>query len=242
MSLSARIVASLAVIVAGLFAVASAQADGALVVGDCNAYGYSYNYAEEADAQARALRECRNAGGKNCKLEVTFYGNCMAFATDRSRSCGSWGWATRKTKSLAEAAARAQCSEYGGRDCRVRDSACDAPPAPALTTNWRSMDLDQHECLRRAETTMKAANLTVNFEVVGESVFGEQGNYTAQIRCIAEKQIAVFVLLGAKLEQASSYLSAIFDGFVGAAAPGPARSTPPPPYREPSSGEAVPRH
>lgn len=242
MSSFARTLAAIAVLAGSLFAAAPARADGALVVGDCSAYGYSYNYGDEAGAKERALQECRKAGGKNCKLQVTFYGNCMAFATDHSRSCGAWGWSTRNTKSLAETAARAQCSKYGGRDCRVRAAVCDSPPAPALTTNWRSMDYDQQECLRRGETAMKGANLTVNFEVVGESVFGEQGSYTGQIRCIAEKHIAVFVLIGSKLDQASSYLTAIFDGFVGSTPASPTRRSTTPSYdNQPSSGEALPR-
>ncbi len=49
---------------------------------DTGAYGYSYNYADADDAEARAYEECSSFGG-GCRHIVTFQG-CGAFAEWRS--------------------------------------------------------------------------------------------------------------------------------------------------------------
>jgi len=198
------------------FTVETARADGALVIGDCGAYGYSFNYKSESEATDRAMKECRDHNGKNCKAVATLSGNCAAFATDRSRSCGAWGWATRSSRGAAENEAVAQCRKYGGKNCRVRTQFCDSqstPPAPALTTNWTSTTLGQKECLQRAERVVRDAGLNRNFEVVGQSVFGEQGDFTAQVRCITEKGVVIFVIVGPKLDGARVHMKALFDHF-----------------------------
>lgn len=190
-----------------------ARADGALAVGKCGAYGYSTKYSSLSDARRRALRECRSHNGENCEIKLTLMGNCAAMATDRSRSCGAGGWARRATRSAAERVAIEQCEKFGGRDCRVRVGFCDSLPAPALTTNWTSTTLSQSECLARAEQVMKEGGLTKNFEKVGQSVFGEVGDYTAQIRCITEKNVVIFAIVGRKLDVAREHMMAVFDNF-----------------------------
>jgi Domain of unknown function (DUF4189) len=205
---------------AGAFlAPGTARAEGAFAIGDCSAYGYAINFDSVSEARRQALAECRSHRGKNCKVVVTLHGNCGAFATDRSRSCGAWGWATRATRSLAEDAAVSQCSSAGGRRCSVRTHFCDTksasaePSSPALTTNWTSTTLGQNECLDRASRIVKEAGLTTNFERVGQSVFGEQGDYTAQVRCISEKGVVVFVIIGPKLDRARVHMKALIDNF-----------------------------
>jgi hypothetical protein len=191
----------------------TAKAEGALAIGDCGAYGFSYNYDTESAARERALKECRDHKGKNCKTVVTLSGNCAAFSIDDRKSCGAWGWASRATKEAAITAAINECTKAGGRDCVRRTDVCDSKAAPAMTTNWSSTTLEQKECIARAETVMKNAGLTKNYEVVGQSVFGEEGDYTAQVRCLTEKTIVIFVVVGPDLEAARKHMAAIFDKF-----------------------------
>ena len=189
-----------------------AQALGALSIGECGAWGGAWNYSTEAEARSRALQECK---GKNCKVVVTLSGNCVAFAIDQARSCGAWGWSTRSTKEAAEDVAVEQCRKSGGRNCRVRAQFCDSEKqtAPALSTNWKATELAQDDCVARAETVAREAGLTTNLEKVGQSIFGESGDYTAWVRCIADKGLVVFVVAGPKLEEARKFLRAMVDAF-----------------------------
>jgi hypothetical protein len=191
----------------------SAWAEGALAIGKCGAYGYGFNYDTEAGARDRAMKECTGNRGKNCKVVVTLSGNCAAYAIENRRSCGAWGWASRATQEAATQAAIDECRKSGGKSCGMRAQVCDAKPAPAMTTNWVTVTVPQAECVARAETMMKEAGLTSNYEVVGQSVFGEQGDYTAQIRCITDKTIALFVVTGPELEGVRKHMAAIFDKF-----------------------------
>ncbi|MDB5601474.1 MAG: hypothetical protein JWN71_3518 [Xanthobacteraceae bacterium] len=213
--LSVRAFALPLALMSGLWfgAVESARAEGALAIGNCGAYGYAFNYDTEAGARDRAMSECTGNRGKKCKVVVTLSGNCAAFAIDNRRSCGAWGWASRATKEAATEAAVEECRKGGGKSCGMRAQVCDAKPAPAMTTNWVTVTAPQAECVARAEMLMKEAGLTKNYEVVGQSVFGEQGDFTAQIRCITDKTIALFVVVGPELEGARKYMAAIFDKF-----------------------------
>jgi hypothetical protein len=47
-----------------------------------------------------------------------------------------------------------------------------------------------------ASTAMRAAGLTRGFEVVGETTFGEVGDYTGAVRCVDEKKIAIVTVAG----------------------------------------------
>ncbi|MEI7805195.1 MAG: DUF4189 domain-containing protein [Hyphomicrobiales bacterium] len=194
-------------------AVTAVKADGALAIADCGGYGFSYNYDTEAAARERALKECRDHKGKNCKIVVALSGNCAAFSIDDRKACGAWGWASRATKDAAVTAAINECTKAGGADCVKRAEVCDSKAAPAMTTNWSSSTLEQKECIARAETVMKDAKLIKNYEVVNQSVFGEEGDYTAQVRCLTEKKIVIFVVVGPDLEEARKYMAAIYDKF-----------------------------
>ena len=204
-----------AVVAVAALAAASpvARAAGALVIGNCGATGYAHNYDDVEEAKRRAMDECIKHRGKNCKQAATLYGNCAAFATDTRRTCGAWGWATRATQDEAEDVAIEQCRKAGGRACRVRVQFCDVSAAPAMSTNWKSTSLDRQECLDHGSKVMKDAGLTKNFEVTNASVFGEQGDYTAQINCITEKNMVMFLIIGPKLEQARRHMDAIYDNF-----------------------------
>ena len=123
MTHSVRLGASIAVLAAVLVAsVVTVQARGALAIGNCGAWGGSWNYSSDDDARDRALSECK---GRNCRVVTSFNGLCAAYAIDRARSCGAWGWATRERQREAENVAIRECENAGGRDCQIRAKFCD---------------------------------------------------------------------------------------------------------------------
>jgi hypothetical protein len=68
--------------------------------------------------------------------------------------------------------------------------------APAMTIGSLETALSQEDCIAKGTSAMKGAGLTQNFEVVGRTVYGETGNYTAAIRCESGKTTAIFVVAG----------------------------------------------
>jgi hypothetical protein len=105
-----------------IWAIATAQAAGALAVGACGAYGYGFDYGNESDARTAALSKC--AGG-NCKVVGIVRRGCAAMAVDAKNPCGSFGWAINGHLGQAENMSMRRCFEFGGRDCVVRAWACD---------------------------------------------------------------------------------------------------------------------
>lgn len=86
--------------------------------------------------------------------------------------------------------------------------------APAMTIGSLDMTLSQEDCIAKGTRVMKGAGLTQNFEVVGRTVYGETGNYTAAIRCDATKMVAYFVVAGPaskNTEEIHGRLKAAFD-------------------------------
>lgn len=77
--------------------------------------------------------------------------------------------------------------------------------APSMSTSWRSISVDQASCVARAQSAMRAAGLTQNYETVGESVYGEVPSYTGAIRCVAAKGIVYFVIAGPDVKQCSQH-------------------------------------
>jgi hypothetical protein len=118
-----------AVTAAALLCSASgAIAAGALAVGTCDRFGYSYNHANRGLAQARALVECARNGDNRCRVVVNTRHNCGAFAIDASNRCGARGWGVAPNRRRAERIAIDQCYNYGGRNCRVQGWTCDGGP------------------------------------------------------------------------------------------------------------------
>jgi hypothetical protein len=123
MSHSIRLGARIAMLAGVLIAsVATAQARGALAIGNCGAWGGSWNYNDDEEARDRALSECK---GRNCRIVTSFDGLCAAYAIDRDRTCGAWGWSTRERQSAAEEVAIRECENAGGRNCQIRAHFCD---------------------------------------------------------------------------------------------------------------------
>lgn len=89
---------------------------GAVAFGPNGAWAYSVNHWSRQSAKSAALRRCRG----RCKRTLSFYNICGAYAVGYD---GSYGWATRRTKSLARVAAMRQCRTRTD-GCRVRVWAC----------------------------------------------------------------------------------------------------------------------
>lgn len=111
----------------GLFALAlllaplSAQAAGALAIGDCGAYGDAYDFPTVGDARTAALRHCKGA----CRVVATFRRNCVAFAIDVHNACGAHGYAVGRQLGQTQNTALRQCYRYGGKECVIRSWVCD---------------------------------------------------------------------------------------------------------------------
>jgi hypothetical protein len=100
----------------------AAQAAGAFAVGACGAYGYGYDFRNETDARAAAIKKCT---GKDCKIVGVIHRGCAAMSVDAKHPCGSYGWAINAHLGRAENTSMRRCTEFGGRDCVVRAWACD---------------------------------------------------------------------------------------------------------------------
>jgi len=105
-----------------LVAPATAHAAGALAVGTCRAYGYSYDFGDITAARRAALANC---SGQNCKVVTTMRRNCAALANDASKACGVNGWAVRPRLGAAQNEALKLCYQRGGKDCVIRAFVCD---------------------------------------------------------------------------------------------------------------------
>jgi hypothetical protein len=101
-------------------AAATAHAAGALAVGKCGSYGFSYDYRIVDEARRAAVQKCT---GK-CKV-VSIERACAAFAVDGRNVCGPHGYAVATRLGEAQNTALRQCYQHGGRDCMIRAFACD---------------------------------------------------------------------------------------------------------------------
>ena len=99
---------------------AAAEAAGALAVGKCGAYGFSYDYTVVDEARRAAQQKCTGA----CKV-VSIQRACAAFAVDGRNVCGPHGYAVAARLGEAQNTALKQCYQHGGRDCMIRAFACD---------------------------------------------------------------------------------------------------------------------
>jgi hypothetical protein len=98
-----------------------ARAAGAFAVGNCGAYGFSYDYSQADAAQEAALGKCTG----NCTV-IPVKRACAAFAVDGANACGAHGYATAPKLGAAQNTALRQCYQYGGQDCVIRAWICDA--------------------------------------------------------------------------------------------------------------------
>jgi len=113
----------LAFLLASTVASAHASNFGSFAYNESNgAWGKSYNYSSQGDADRRALAECAQRGS-GCKIVQRFVDECAAYA--RSADGGS-GWSTAWTKRAAENSAMRYCKQYGS-GCVITASVCTLP-------------------------------------------------------------------------------------------------------------------
>jgi len=115
----ARVVVATGLSIAGIGASAAA---GALAVGACGAYGFSYDYVKSEAAKTAALGNCTG----DCKIVTPIKRNCAAFAIDVKNACGAVGYAAAPRLGQAQNTALRYCYRYGGKDCVIRAWVCDA--------------------------------------------------------------------------------------------------------------------
>lgn len=109
------------IVLAAIATTQPVEAAGALAYGKCGAYGYSFDHARSAEAQAAAKAKCNGT----CTV-VTMNRACAAFAIDLKNPCGAYGYAVAAKISGALNAASRRCHENGGKECVIRAWACDA--------------------------------------------------------------------------------------------------------------------
>jgi hypothetical protein len=116
-----RFVAAIAFSAMLALSVVDARAAGAFAVGNCGAYGFSYDYPQADAAQQAAKAQCNG----DCKV-IPIKRACAAFAIDGSNLCGPHGYATAPRLGAAQNTALQQCYSHGGKDCMIRAWICDA--------------------------------------------------------------------------------------------------------------------
>lgn len=82
-----------------------------------------------------------------------------------------------------------------------------ATAGPSMSTSLQATKLDLADCLKRGETIMREAGLTANLQVQQLSVSGEQGDYTASVRCLPGKDVVLFVVAGPRPDRASKFMA-----------------------------------
>ena len=84
---------------------------------------------------------------------------------------------------------------------------------PAMSTIWQETRLELPDCVKRAEDAMREAGLTRNTQTLRESVYGEQGAYTASIRCLSGKGVVFIVVSGPRQDRASQFIGTLKSWF-----------------------------
>jgi hypothetical protein len=101
----------------------SAQAAGAIAIGQCDRNGWTYNFGTAEEAREAAVAYCASNGDTSCRVIYAIEGNCAAFAVDGT--CGARGWALSTDRGSAEQSAIDACKSYGGEHCTIRRWVCD---------------------------------------------------------------------------------------------------------------------
>ena len=82
-----------------------------------------------------------------------------------------------------------------------------ATAGPSMSTSLQATTLDLADCLKRGEAIIREAGLTANLQVQQLSVSGEQGEYTASVRCLPGKDVVLFVVAGPRPDRASKFMA-----------------------------------
>lgn len=86
------------------------------------AWGASWHYASQAEADQAALANCNKGGVTDCKVDIGDVNNCLSLAESPD---GAWG-VGRSGLSRADAihVATEYCQKYGGKSCVAQVSVC----------------------------------------------------------------------------------------------------------------------
>ena len=113
----------LAAAVVALFAATdAAEAFGALAIDNNrgSGWGWSKGHRSREGAQRAALAQC----GGSCRIVLTFWNTCGAFAADQTPGSTINGWGLGPASNAAKARAISECSNRGG-NCQARVWACE---------------------------------------------------------------------------------------------------------------------
>jgi hypothetical protein len=89
-----------------------------------------------------------------------------------------------------------------------------AMAGPAMSSAWLVINVSQEECVRRGTAAVRGNKFTTRIEVAGDAaISGERGEYTAMVRCVAEKGIAYFIVAGPRGGMSLDHMNAIRDSF-----------------------------
>lgn len=84
---------------------------GALAIDRSNGfyYGWSYDYSSLAEAEKKAVEECKAKGG-NCTVVLSYSGSgCAAYRSIDGNTGSAFGWGVAKTKEAADEIATKEC-------------------------------------------------------------------------------------------------------------------------------------
>lgn len=86
-----------------------------------------------------------------------------------------------------------------------------------IWTAWQPTSLSSRECIRRAEIAVRDTGYSRNLQIFGESptkgVYGENGQYSATVRCGTNIGIVFFVTAGPSSSIASEELYSLIENF-----------------------------
>ncbi len=86
--------------------------------------------------------------------------------------------------------------------------------APSMSSAWLSINVSQEECVRKGTAIVRRSGFERRFEVLANSaIYAERGDYTALVRCAAEKGIVYFVVAGPDGPTCNGHMSAMREGF-----------------------------
>lgn len=131
-----------ALVMLGLMFPSEGRSDGALAIGmsgdiakDGLAFGRSWNYPDRADAEKRALEQCRSFEDAPqrtrdmCRLLATFKDECIAIVIDPKAGTPGFGWAVAGNSKTAQERAMAACKATAGKSrekfCEPDQVKCD---------------------------------------------------------------------------------------------------------------------
>ena len=85
---------------------------------------------------------------------------------------------------------------------------------PSMSSAWLHITVDQDTCVSRAKAAVRNVNFNTRFEVLSNSsIYGERGDYTALVRCAADREVVYFVVAGPTASVCSKHMNAMRDDF-----------------------------